>query len=180
MNTMPNVETVQLNYLKIAPRKVRSVADLVKGLSANEAEAQLLLERRRPAQALLKLLRSAVANATNNKRLNPDHLFIASIRVDQGPMLKRILPRARGSASPLQKKMSHVTLVLGVNEALVPRYKIVVEKKAKLPPGEERRAAKKKPIKGKREQPRPEMEKKVAKKPGFLKRVFSPKSRASK
>src|ERR1700734_3396770 len=126
-------QTAKLSYLRIAPRKTRSVADLIRGLSVNEAEAQLMVQRRRPAKALLKLLRSAVANAKNNK-LNADHLFIKEIRVDGGPMLKRYLPRARGSASPIQKKMSHVTMVLGVNPKLKPKYKIVVPKKSKLPP----------------------------------------------
>lgn len=169
-------QTVKLNYLRIAPRKVRSVANLLKGLSVNDAEAQLMIQHRRPAKAILKLLRSAVANAKNNKRWNPDHLFVASICVDQGPMLKRMLPRARGSASPIQKKMSNVRLVLGVNESLVPKYKIVVPKKVKLPPGEGR------PVKEKRvkQKAKPEREKAEAKKPGFFKRMFSPKSRASK
>src|ERR1700734_2859952 len=125
-------QTAKLNFLRIAPRKVRSVADLVRGLSVNDAEAQLLVQRRRPAKSLLKLLRSAVSNAKTNKQLNPDHLFIKEIRVDQGPMLKRILPRARGSASPIQKKMSHVTITLGVNTKLNPKYKIVPPKKTKL------------------------------------------------
>ncbi len=91
-------------------------------------------------------------------------------------MLKRMLPRARGSASPIQKKMSNVTLMLGVNEQLTPKFKIVVPKKVKLPPGEE------KPIKGKREKQKqkPEEERAETKKPGFFKRMFNPKSRASK
>ena len=169
-------QTAQLNYLRIAPRKVRSVGALIKGLSTNDAEAQLLAQTRRPAKALLKLLRSAITNAKTNKRWNPDHLFIADIRVDQGPMLKRSLPRARGSASPIQKKMSHVTLVLGLNENLVPKYKIVVPKKVKLPPGEggttkERRA---------KQKPAPEEKQMEKKKPGFFKRMFNPKSRAAK
>ncbi len=167
-------QTAKLNYLKIAPRKVRSVSDLVKGMSVNDAEAQLMAQRRRPAKALLKLLRSAVADAKNNKRWNADHLYIADFRVDQGPMLKRRLPRARGSASPIQKKMSNVTLVLGLNENLKPKYKIVVLKKVKLPPGEER------PKKSKREKQKPEQEVTEKKKPGFFKRMFNPKSRASK
>src|SRR6202044_4234810 len=129
-------QTAKLSYLRIAPRKTRSVADLIRGLSVNDAEAQLLVQRRRPSQALLKLLRSAVANAKNNK-LNADHLFVSEIRVDGGPMLKRSLPRARGSASPIQKKMSHVTITLGLNTKLNPKYKIVPPKKTKLPPGAE-------------------------------------------
>jgi large subunit ribosomal protein L22 len=127
-------QTAKLNFLRIAPRKTRSVADLIRGLPVDQAEAQLLVQRRRPAKAILKLLRSAVANAKNNK-LNADHLFVSEIRVDGGPMLKRSLPRARGSASPIQKKMSHITLMLGINEKLAPKYKIVVPKKVKLPPG---------------------------------------------
>src|ERR1700722_18961889 len=126
-------QTAKLNFLRIAPRKTRSVADLIRGLPVDQAEAQLLVQRRRPAKALLKLLRSAVANAKNNK-LNADHLFVKEIRVDGGPMLKRYLPRARGSASPLQKKMSHVTLILGVNPKLKSKYTIVVPKKSKMPP----------------------------------------------
>lgn len=174
-------QIAKLNYLRIAPRKVRSVGDLIKGLSVNEAEAQLLIQRRRPAKSLLKLLRSAVHNAKNNKHLNADYLFVASVRVDQGPMLKRSLPRARGSASPIQKKMSHVTLVLGVNESLKPRFKIVVHKKAKPVPGQES-------YKGSKVKKAPKIEKGAKaekeniemKKSGFLKKVFNPNARANR
>lgn len=167
-----DTQTAKLNYLRIAPRKTRSVADLIRGLSVNDAEAQLLVQRRRPSKALLKLLRSAVANAKNNK-MNADHLFIKEIRVDGGPMLKRYLPRARGSASPLQKKMSHVTLVLGVNDKLKSKYKIVAPKKAKLPPGSDTSTARKAPKTAKTEndnnfEPR--------RKQNFFKRVFGRKS----
>ncbi len=173
-------QIAQLNYLKIAPRKVRSVGDLIKKLSVNEAEAQLLHQRRHAAKPLLKLLRSAVANAKNNKQLNVDHLFIFDLRVDGGPMLKRSLPRARGSASAIQKKMSHVTLVLGVNENLKPRFKIVVPKKVKPVPGQES-------YKGSKSKKAPKTEKSSAakenvemKKSGFLKKVFNPASRANR
>lgn len=169
-------ETVKLNYLRIAPRKVRSVADLIRGLSVNDAEAQLLSQRRRPSGPLLKLLRSAVANAKNNRKLNPDHLFVAAIRVDQGPMLKRILPRARGSASPIQKKMSNVILTLGVNEEQKgSQFKIVVPKKTKLPPGSDKKG---KPTSNKRRAPTEETEPEGEQKgkPGFFKKVFNRKS----
>jgi len=163
--------TAQLRYLRIAPRKVRSVADLIRGLPVNDAEAQLLVQARRPAKPLLKLLRSAVANAKNNKQ-NADHLFISEIRVDGGPMLKRYLPRARGSASPIQKKMSHVSITLGVNEKLAPKYKIVVPKKVKLPPGEDRPSkAKKRVAKAGEEKP---VEPKQ--KPSFFQKVFRRKA----
>ena len=130
-------QKAQLNYLRMAPRKVRLVADLIRGLSVNDAEAQLLYERRRAAKPLLKLLRSAIADAKNTKQLEPATLFIEVIRVDQGPMLKRSLPRARGMATPIQKKMSHVMLVLGEKADQKPaRFAIVPAKKEKLPPKE--------------------------------------------
>ncbi len=170
--------TAKLNYLRMAPRKVRSVGDLVKGLPVNEAEAQLLVQSRRPAKPLLKLLRSAVANAKNNGLTNADHLFIASLRVDGGPMLKRILPRARGSASPIEKKMSHVTLVLGVNETLKSRFAIAAPKKRKTGPGETgKRSAKKRttaPKAGETESP--EMKQKEKRGGNFWKRTFNRKS----
>jgi large subunit ribosomal protein L22 len=137
--------TAKLSFLRQAPRKVRSVGDLIKGLPVNEAEAQLMVTTRRPSKVLLKLLRSAVANAKNDKSVDPQHLFVSSVRVDGGPMLKRMLPRARGSASPIQKKMSHVTVTLGVNQALKSRFTIVPPKKTKLPPGEDTRVRNKKP-----------------------------------
>jgi large subunit ribosomal protein L22 len=155
---------------------VWSVVDLIRGLTVNDAEAQLLSQRRRPAGAILKLLRSAVANAKNNRKLNPDHLFITEIRVDQGPMLKRMLPRARGSASPIQKKMSNVTLVLGVNESQKPsRFKIVIPKKAKLPPGDGKKT---RPSSNKRRVPTKETEPEGEQKgkPGFFKKMFNRKS----
>jgi large subunit ribosomal protein L22 len=166
---MPTQYTAKLSFLRQAPRKVRSVGDLIKGLPVNEAEAQLLAQTRRPSKALLKLLRSAVANAKNNKVHDVQHLFVSSVRVDGGPMLKRMLPRARGSASPIQKKMSHVTLVLGVNENLKSRFTIVPPKKAKLPPGEDKRTKNKKPKAATVEPPKSKQT------PGFWKRRFGRK-----
>ena len=163
-------QTAKLNYLRIAPRKVRSVADLIRGMSVNNAEAQLLMVRRRPAGPLLKLLRSAVANA-KNKQINPDHLFITEIRVDQGPMLKRMLPRARGSASAIQKKMSRVTLVLGVNEKLSSKFTIVSAKKKKTEkkpkPGKEKSPQEKRAGEGEQKAVEPKKQR------GFFRRTFS-------
>jgi len=131
------IQTTKLRYLRMAPRKVRLVANFVKGLSVNEAEAQLLMNPRRPSSVLLKLLRSAVANAKHNSQLSPERLFIKEIRVDQGPMLKRYMPRAMGRASHIQKKSSHIILVLAESEKLrTPRFKITkperVSKKEKI------------------------------------------------
>lgn len=168
----------KLNFLRMAPRKVRSVGDLIKGLPVNEAEAQLLMQSRRPAKPLLKLLRSAIANAKNNGLSDAGHLYIASLRVDGGPMLKRILPRARGSASPIEKKMSHVTLVLGVNEEQKARFTIVAPKKKKPLPGETgKRTAKKRTTAPKSEEKEsPEMKQKEKRGGNFWKRSFNRKA----
>lgn len=132
MNEMKTA-IAKLKYLHMAPRKVRFVADLIKGKHIVEAEAQLLYCRRRAAKPILKLLHSAINNALN-KKLNKDTLYISSITVDQGPMLKRWLPRAMGRATPIQKKMSHITLVLAegkqFNRFTVPKAKITKSEKA--------------------------------------------------
>jgi len=164
-------QTAKLNYLRMTPRKVRAVADLVRGLPVREAEAQLMSLRRRAAVPLLKLLRSALAGIKNNKRLNEEKFYIESMRVDQGPMLKRSLPRARGMATPIQKKMSRITLVLAEKPELAsPRFKIVVPKKVKLPPGEGKPAKKPRVAKAEKETVEPK------KKPGFFRRIFSRKA----
>ncbi len=114
----------KLNYLKIAPRKTRLIAHLIKGMNATEAEAELLYRPHRAAKAILKLLRSAISNAAN-VNLNKEKLFVSEIRVDQGPMLKRFMPRAQGRATPIHKKLSHVYLALAEKEnAQVARYKV--------------------------------------------------------
>ncbi len=170
--------TTKLNYLKIAPRKVRLVANSLKGLSVSEAEAQLLISPRRVSLAIIKLLRSAVANAKNNSQMNTNHLFIKEIRVDQGPMLKRYMPRAMGRATPIQKKSSHIILVLAESEKTkAPRFKIVKPEKIskKISSGETKRKKTepekpKPPEKETKETPKP------AAKQGFIKRMFRRKS----
>lgn len=121
----------QLKYLRMAPRKVRLVATTIKGLSANEAAAQLMMRPKRAAVPLLTLLRSAMANA-KNKNLSLEKLLVASIRVDGGPMYKRSLPRAMGRATPIQKKTCHVMIVLEEGDKTLPmRYTIVTSKRGK-------------------------------------------------
>lgn len=101
-----------LRYLRIAPRKVRLVADLIRGKTVKEAENILNFTRKRAVVPLLKLLKSAIANAQENFKLKKENLFISKIYVNEGPRLKRVFPRARGHADIKQKKMSHVTIVL--------------------------------------------------------------------
>ncbi len=137
---MSTQATAQLNFLQIAPRKVRLVAHAIKGMSTNEAEAQLMYRPQRAAKPLLKLLRSCVANA---KQANMDvtRLVIAKITVDRGPMLKRILPRAMGRGTPIHKHMSHIVIVLEESaKAKAPRFTIIKKEKAKSHPEKEGKA----------------------------------------
>lgn len=106
------VITAKLNYLRIAPRKVRLVADLIRGKSVGEAQTILNFTIKKGAQPLLKLLNSAVANAKNNFKLAEAKLFISKIEVNEGPKYKRMRPRARGQGYEIQKKTSHINLFL--------------------------------------------------------------------
>ena len=101
-------------YIRIAPRKVRIVMNLVRGKSVADARAILKFTPKVGADAVEKVLRSAVANAENNFDMDVDRLFISSAFVDQGPTLKRIHPRSRGQAFKILKHTSHITVA--VNE----------------------------------------------------------------
>ena len=109
---MPHIEKVQLNYLMISPRKVRLIANTLKGMPIAEAQAQLMLRPQRVADALLRLLNSAVANAKHNKQLGSEKLRVRQVVVNPAPVLKRSLPRAQGRATSIFKRMSHVILTL--------------------------------------------------------------------
>ena len=103
---------VQLNNLRIAPRKVRLVADMIRNKKATEARTLLEFTVKKPAQILLKLLNSALAAAENNFHAAEDSLYISKITVDEGPKLKRMFPVSRGRAHLIIKRTSHVTLIL--------------------------------------------------------------------
>ena len=101
-------------YMRISPRKVRLVADLIRGKSVDEAMVILEHTQKRAAYFLDKLLKSAVANAVENEQLGGDvsDLYIKSICVGPGPVLKRWSPRAMGRATPIHKPTSHIDVVL--------------------------------------------------------------------
>jgi large subunit ribosomal protein L22 len=101
-----------LKYLRISPRKVRLVTGLIKGLSVKNAEAQLANFSKKSSLPVLKLLKSAVANAENNFQLDKNNLYIKIARVDEGPALKRWRARARGSAFTIKKRTSHIFIIL--------------------------------------------------------------------
>ena len=102
----------KLRYLRISPRKVRLVADLVRNRPAEEALKTLRFTAKSASRPLKKLIESAVANAENNHWLDIDVLWVREIQVNEGPTLKRFRPRAQGRAFPILKRTSHVSVVL--------------------------------------------------------------------
>lgn len=103
----------KLSFVRITPRKMRLVADLVRGKNVSSAIGVLQLTSKRGAELVEKLLKSAIANAETQNKVNVDSLFIEKLTVDEGPTLKRYLPRAMGRATVVQKKTSHVSMTLG-------------------------------------------------------------------
>lgn len=103
--------TARTRYLRISPRKVRLIVDVVRGKGIDEARSFLAFASKRAAHPILKLLNSAAANAKHNFS-KESGLYIKKIFVDQGPTYKRIRPVARGTAHPIKKKTSHVTIIL--------------------------------------------------------------------
>ena len=106
-----------LHNVRIAPRKVRLVADLIRKKKVTEAQAILGFVNKAASEPFQKIIQSALSSAEHNFQIEKVNLYIAKIVVDEGSKLKRFRPRARGRAYPIQKKTSHVTVVL---EELVP------------------------------------------------------------
>ena len=104
--------TAKATYIRIAPRKVQIVLDLIRNQPADKAMAILKYTPRAAWEPLMKLLKSAMANAENNNNMDTSRLYVAECSVSQGPTLKRIRPRAQGRAFRINKKTSHISLVL--------------------------------------------------------------------
>jgi len=104
--------TANLNDYRQSPRKVRLVANLVKGKKVEEAKNSLTFLVKRAAKPLLDLIDSAVANASHNFNISSDQLYVKEFRVDAGVVLKRRMPRSRGMAYPINKRTSHVFVQL--------------------------------------------------------------------
>ncbi len=100
-------------YVRIAPRKVRILLDLIRGKGVDEALAILRFTPKRAAPVIGKVIRSATANAENNLDLSARDLYIAAAYADEGPTMKRFQPRQRGQAFPIMKRTSHITVVVG-------------------------------------------------------------------
>jgi len=123
--------TAKLRHLRISPRKVRLAADLIRNLDVTEAENQLKFLPKRAADPVLKLLKSAIANALNDFKGIKENLFVAKITVDPGPTLKRWMPRAMGRATPKLKRTSHITIGLEFKDGQS-SVKEKIDKKSKI------------------------------------------------
>ena len=99
-------------FAQISPRKVRPLADLIRGKFADDALAILRYQPHRGARMLEKVIRSALANAEDRRAPNLGELMIVDVRIDQGPMFKRLQPKARGMASILKRRMAHIRIAL--------------------------------------------------------------------
>ena len=98
--------------LRVTPRRARLVADLVRGRGVNEALSLLSIENKKSAPLIAKVIKSAAANAEVNEGMNKDNLIITKIIVNEGQALKRFLPRAKGSASRMKHRLSHIEVVV--------------------------------------------------------------------
>ena len=106
----------KVTHVRIAPRKVRVVIDLIRGKSVGEAIGILRNTPKAASPVVEKLLKSAIANAENNFHMNVENLYVSEVYADQGPTLKRIQARAQGRAFRINKRTSHISLVLKEKE----------------------------------------------------------------
>ncbi len=120
--------TASLKNYRISPRKVRIVADMVRGKSVAQAKVILANAVKKAKHPLADLLDSAIGNAKNNFKLDPENLFVKEIRVDQGLVMKRFRPVSRGMAHSIKKRTSHVLLVLA---PIIEKTKKIVKKTVK-------------------------------------------------
>ena len=104
--------TAKANYIRISPRKVQIVCDLIRGKDAKTAQAILMATPKAASELMLKLLKSACANAENNHNMDPDKLYVSETYANPGPILKRGMPRAQGRMYRINKRTSHITIVV--------------------------------------------------------------------
>lgn len=115
--------SAKAKFIRMSPRKVRLVADVIRGLDVDEALVQLEFNKKSASLPLAKLLKSAISNAEENHQLKRDNLFVKELTVDGGPTLKRWQPRAFGRATMLRKRSAHMAIVLGEKVPTVPAVK---------------------------------------------------------
>jgi large subunit ribosomal protein L22 len=176
--------TAKLKNLRRSPRKIRLMAEMLTGITVKEAEGQLKFIVKGSTPNFEKLLKSAIANAENNFGLDKENLFIKKVSVDEGPKLKRWMPRAHGRASLILKRTSNIEIILeeiveGKGRKKVKKQEIKEVKETggqKKKETEEIKEEKKEAIKERGEKEFIDEKKKAAESKGFLKKVFRRKS----
>ena len=103
-------------YVRISPRKARVVVDLIRGKSVQQAREILQFTNKGAAEVVEKTLNSAVANAEDQHHVRPEDLYVKTTYVDEGPTMKRFRPRAKGAASRIRKRTSHITVIVATRE----------------------------------------------------------------
>ena len=153
----------KLSNYRQSPRKVRLIADAIRGISVQNADATLQHLNQRAAVAVRKVLKSAEANAVHNFNADKNDLFVSEIRVDEGVTLKRFRPRARGRAFPIRKRTSHIMIRLaGAGVEVAEMREATTEEKAEAKKVTTKKSAAKKETKKAEKKP---AAKKTAKKP---------------
>ncbi len=104
-------------YVRISPRKVGIVCDLIRGKSVAQANAILMGTPKAASEVMLKVLKSAASNAENNHQMDPEKLYVSSCHADPGPIIKRMRPRAQGRGFRINKRTSHITIAVAEKEA---------------------------------------------------------------
>ena len=99
-------------YVRISPRKVQIVCDLIRGKSVPQATAILMATPKAASEVLVKVLKSAAANAENNHQMDPEKLYVSETYANPGPIIKRMMPRAQGRGYRINKRTSHITVVV--------------------------------------------------------------------
>ena len=167
-----DVAKAKLRFLRMSPRKVRLVADLVRGMDVDQAIGQLRFSPKLAARPVRKLIESAAANATQNHEMERSLLFVQEIRVNDGPTLRRFRPRAHGRAGAIRKRSSHIYVTLAQREG-----KVASKKEVKVE--EKKSVAKKAPAK-KPATKKAAAKKTTAKKPAAKKKAPAKKPAAKK
>jgi large subunit ribosomal protein L22 len=104
---------VKTRYIKMSSKKLRLVANLIRGAKVDVALNQLKFANKKAVEPIAKLLKSAIASAEHDFEMDKNNLFVKEIRVDEGGMLKRWTPKAHGSATPIRKRLSHINITVG-------------------------------------------------------------------
>ena len=151
----------QLNGLRMAPRKVRAVVNLIRGKNVLDALAQLEALVKRSSLPVAKLLKSAIANAENNNDMVKDNLYVKSINVDEGVKLKRFKPKGFGRVSPLEKKTSRIRVVLAEKVPGMKRSVTTVKKADEKTVTEDKQQIR-------QTEKKPEIKTELGKKPGVI------------